>query len=95
VVDEAAERLRAARDRAHLLSGLRAGQQAWRAALECVASAASGEDAVKALGDVLGLDETQALAFLDMQVRRLLPTERDRIDLELEGLRDELGDREA
>jgi DNA gyrase/topoisomerase IV subunit A len=53
------------------------------------------EKTPSALGDLIGLDETQALAILDMQVRRLLPTERDRIDLELEGLRKELGDRRA
>ena len=94
-------RLRRARDRAHILEGLRIALANVDAIIALIRGAADVEAARKALMSWYDLDELQAQAILDMQLRRLAALERERIENEyrelqktIDGLEEMLGDPE-
>ncbi|SDY58257.1 DNA gyrase subunit A [Geodermatophilus africanus] len=81
-------RLRKAEERAHLLRGLAKALDQLDAVIALIRSSASADAARSGLMELLDIDEIQATAILDMQLRRLAALERQRI-------LDELGELEA
>jgi DNA gyrase subunit A len=72
--------LRRARDRAHILEGLRIALQSLDEVIAIIRKAESAEAARTALMDRFGLSEMQAQAILDLQLRRLAALERQKIE---------------
>jgi len=72
--------LRRARDRAHLLEGLRIAVDNIDEVIRIIRSAY--DDATEQLMERFGLSEIQAKAILDMQLRRLQGLEREKIEAE-------------
>jgi DNA gyrase subunit A len=81
-------RLRKAEERAHILRALAKALDQLDAVIALIRGAASAEAAREGLMALLDIDEVQATAILDMQLRRLAALERQRI-------LDELTEREA
>ncbi|WP_448610815.1 DNA gyrase subunit A [Geodermatophilus sp. URMC 60] len=81
-------RLRKAEERAHILRGLAKALDQLDAVIALIRSSESADAARSGLMELLDIDEIQATAILDMQLRRLAALERQRI-------LDELGDLEA
>jgi DNA gyrase subunit A len=81
-------RLRKAEERAHILRGLGKALDALDAVIALIRGAESADAAREGLMQLLDIDEIQATAILDMQLRRLAALERQRI-------LDELAEREA
>ncbi|HVM27523.1 MAG TPA: DNA gyrase subunit A [Mycobacteriales bacterium] len=81
-------RLRKAEERAHILRALARALDQLDAVIALIRGAESAEAAREGLMSLLDIDEVQATAILDMQLRRLAALERQRI-------LDELGEREA
>jgi DNA gyrase subunit A len=81
-------RLRKAEERAHILRALAKALDALDAVIALIRGAESAEAAREGLMALLDIDEVQATAILDMQLRRLAALERQRIV-------DELAEREA
>jgi DNA gyrase subunit A len=81
-------RLRKAEERAHILRALGKALDALDAVIALIRGAESAEAAREGLMQLLDIDEVQATAILDMQLRRLAALERQRI-------LDELAEREA
>jgi DNA gyrase subunit A len=81
-------RLRKAEERAHILRGLAKALDQLDAVIALIRSSASADAARSGLMELLDIDEIQATAILDMQLRRLAALERQRI-------MDELGEIEA
>ena len=75
-----------ARDRAHVLEGLRTALQYLDQVIALIRNAPDAETARQGLIAQFGLTETQAQAILDMQLRRLAALERQRIEDEYQGL---------
>ena len=69
-----------ARERAHILEGLRIALQFLDEVIQTIRSSDSAEAARAALVERFGLSEVQAQAILDMQLRRLAALERQRIE---------------
>jgi DNA gyrase subunit A len=69
-----------ARERAHILEGLRIALQFLDEVIRTIRSSDSAEAARTALMERFGLSEVQAQAILDMQLRRLAALERQRIE---------------
>ncbi|MCC6454812.1 MAG: DNA gyrase subunit A [Caldilineaceae bacterium] len=69
-----------ARERAHILEGLRIALQFLDEVIQTIRSSDSAEAARSALVARFGLSEVQAQAILDMQLRRLAALERQRIE---------------
>jgi DNA gyrase subunit A len=69
-----------ARERAHILEGLRIALQFLDEVIQTIRSSDSAEAARGALVERFGLSEVQAQAILDMQLRRLAALERQRIE---------------
>ena len=69
-----------ARERAHILEGLRIALQYLDEVIRTIRSSDSAEEARSALMERFGLSEVQAQAILDMQLRRLAALERQRIE---------------
>ncbi len=91
--------LRKARQRAHILAGMRIAISQLDAVIALIRASADVEEARNGLMERFGLDEPQAQAILDMQLRRLSALERERIEKEYEelqktinGLEELLGD---
>ena len=91
--------LRKARARAHILAGMRIAISQLDAVIALIRASADVEEARNGLMERFGLDEPQAQAILDMQLRRLSALERARIEKEYEelqktisGLEELLGD---
>ncbi len=91
--------LRKARARAHILAGMRIAISQLDAVIALIRASADVEEARNGLMERFGLDEPQAQAILDMQLRRLSALERERIEKEYEelqktisGLEELLGD---
>jgi len=80
--------LRKAEERAHILRALGKALDQLDAVIALIRAADSAEAALSQLMDLLDIDEIQARAILDMQLRRLAALERQRI-------LDELAEREA
>ena len=80
--------LRKAEERAHILRALGKALDRLDAVIALIRAADSADAALTQLQDLLEIDETQARAILDMQLRRLAALERQRI-------LDELAEREA
>ena len=69
-----------ARERAHILEGLRVALQFLDEVIQAIRASDSAEAARTALVERFGLSEVQAQAILDMQLRRLAALERQRIE---------------
>ncbi len=69
-----------ARERAHILEGLRIALEFLDEVIRTIRASASAEAARTALVERFGLSEVQAQAILDMQLRRLAALERQRIE---------------
>ena len=74
--------LRKARARAHILKGLLIALDEIDAVIQLIRSAADVETARNGLMATFNLDEKQAQAILDMQLRRLAALEREKIETE-------------
>ena len=72
--------LNKARERAHILEGLRIALQFLDDVIQTIRSSDSAEAARTALVERFGLSEVQAQAILDMQLRRLAALERQKIE---------------
>ena len=93
--------LKRARARAHLLEGLRIALGALDAVIELIRRSKDAETARKGLMERFSLDQLQAQAILDMQLRRIAALEREKIENEykelqetIKGLEDLLADRD-
>ena len=86
--------LRKARDRAHILEGLTRALDRLDEVIATIRAASSTEEARTNLITIFGLSEVQANAILDMQLRRLVLLERQRLLDELAVLRATITDLE-
>ena len=78
--------LRVARERAHILEGLRIALQFLDEVIRIIRSADSADDAKGKLIARFGLSDKQTQAILDMQLRRLAALERQKIEDEYNAL---------
>lgn len=78
--------LKKAEDRAHILEGLRIALDNIDAIIALIRGAANDQEAKQGLMETFQLSERQAVAILDMQLRRLTGLERDKIEAEYEEL---------
>jgi DNA gyrase subunit A len=87
-------RLRRAQERAHILQGYLLALDALDAVIALIRASATAEDARAGLVDLLEVDEVQAAAILNLQLRQLAALERQRIVDEAERLLAEIADYE-
>jgi DNA gyrase subunit A len=87
--------LRQARERAHILEGLRIALEFLDEVIRIIRNADSAEDARQKLIAAFGLSERQAQAILDMQLRRLAALERQKIEDEYQALLVQIKEYEA
>jgi DNA gyrase subunit A len=87
-------RLRKAEEEAHIYRGLVKALDALDAVIELIRRSQTVEEARTGLIELLDIDELQARAILDMQLRRLAALERQRIIDELAKLEREIADLE-
>ena len=80
--------LRRAKERAHILEGLRVALSKLDAVIALIRGAKDVETARNGLMKSFGLDQLQAQAILDMQLRRIAALERERIETEYQDLQD-------
>ncbi|OKI57873.1 DNA gyrase subunit A [Micromonospora sp. CB01531] len=85
-------RLRKAEERAHILRGLAKALDALDEVIALIRRSPTVEDARQGLIQLLEIDEVQATAILDMQLRRLAALERQRILDDLAKLELEIAD---
>jgi DNA gyrase subunit A len=85
-------RLRKAEERAHILSGYLKALDALDAVIALIRASATVDDARTGLIELLEIDEIQATAILDMQLRRLAALERQKIIDEYEDLMTKIAD---
>ena len=85
-------RLRKAEERAHILRGLAKALDALDEVIALIRRSPTVEDARQGLIQLLEIDEIQATAILDMQLRRLAALERQRIVDDLAKLEIEIAD---
>ena len=78
--------IKKAQVRAHILEGLRIAIQNLDAVIKLIRAAADADEARQGLMEQFGLDQEQAQAILDMQLRRISSLERRKIDEEYQGL---------
>jgi DNA gyrase subunit A len=88
-------RLRKAQERAHILIALLKAQDRIDEVIALIRSSESAEAARTGLMALLEIDEIQATAILDMQLRRLAALERQRLQDEYDELMAEITDYEA
>jgi DNA gyrase subunit A len=88
--DDDQRRLRAVREREHLLAGLERAQRSRHEVLNIIFDAEDSDAARTALMAAFGLDQQQAATVLDMQFRRMSRRERERISDELTLARTEI-----
>ena len=79
--------LRRARERAHILAGLRIAISNLDAVIALIRTSRDAETARNGLMERFGLDQIQAQAILEMQLRRLAALERERLENEYQELR--------
>ncbi len=87
--------LRVARERAHILEGLRIAIQFLDEVIRIIRTADNGEDAKAKLIVRFNLSDKQAQAILDMQLRRLAALERQKIEDEYNALLGQIAHYEA
>ena len=87
-------RLRKANERAHILRGLVKALDALDEVIALIRASASADVARVGLMELLDVDEIQAQAILDMQLRRLAALERQRIVDDLAKIEEEIADLE-
>ena len=75
-----------ARDRAHILEGLRVALENLDEVIALIRASADSEEARNGLMQQFGLTEAQSQAILEMQLRRLAALERERIENEYQEL---------
>ncbi|MBI4200296.1 MAG: DNA gyrase subunit A [Chloroflexi bacterium] len=78
--------IKKAQARVHILEGLRIALQNLEAVIQLIRAAPDVEAARAGLMERFGLDEVQAQAILDMQLRRLAALERQRLETEYRDL---------
>ena len=78
--------LKKARQRAHILAGLRIAISNLDEVIQLIRASESAQVARQALVDRFGLDTDQAQAILDMQLRRLAALEREQLEKEYNDL---------
>jgi len=88
-------RLRKAEERAHILRGLVKALDQLDAVIALIRSSASAEAARGGLMELLAIDEVQATAILDMQLRRLAALERQRIVDDLAEIEQQIAELQA
>ena len=86
--------LRKARERAHILEGLRVALNNLDAIIALIRAARDVEEARNGLMEQFSLTQVQAQAILDMQLRRLAALERERIENEYQELQERIRDLE-
>ena len=79
--------LTAAKKRAHILEGLKIALDNLDAVIKTIRSSKTQEDAKNNLVSKFKLSEVQAIAILDMQLRRLAALEREKIENEYEEIK--------
>ena len=84
-----------ARERAHILEGLRIALENLDEVIALIRASADTEEARNGLVNRFGLTETQAQAILEMQLRRLAALERERIENEYQELMERVADLES
>jgi DNA gyrase subunit A len=84
-----------ARERAHILEGLRIALENLDEVIALIRASADAEEARTGLMTQFGLTEAQAQAILEMQLRRLAALERERIENEFQELRRRIADLEG
>jgi DNA gyrase subunit A len=87
--------LRKAQERAHILSALLKAIDQIDAVIALIRASASASVAQQGLMDLLDIDETQARAILDMQLRKLAALERQQLVDEYEELMAQIADYES
>jgi len=87
-------RLRKANERAHILRGLVKALDALDEVIALIRASQTVDDARQGLIELLDIDEIQAQAILDMQLRRLAALERQRIVDDLAKIEAEIADLE-
>ncbi|MGH3439134.1 MAG: DNA gyrase subunit A [Sciscionella sp.] len=85
-------RLRKAEERAHILRGLVKALDALDEVIALIRRSPSAEDARPGLMELLDIDQEQAVAILDMQLRRLAALERQKIIDDLAKIEIEIAD---
>ena len=75
-----------ARERAHILEGLRIALEHLDEVIRLIRASASPDEAKQGLMTKFGLSDKQAQAILDMRLQRLTGLERDKIELEYQEL---------
>jgi DNA gyrase subunit A len=85
-------RLRKKEERAHILRGYLKALDALDAVIALIRNSASAEEARTGLMELLDIDEIQAVAILDLQLRRLAALERLKIQQEAEEIEREIID---
>ncbi len=90
-----AYRLRKAEERAHILRGLAKALDQLDAVIALIRGSASAEEARTGLMALLDIDEIQATAILELQLRRLAALERQRIIDDLVEIETEIADLRA
>ncbi len=88
-------RLRKAEERAHILRGLVKALDMLDEVIALIRASASAEAARSGLMDLLDIDELQARAILDMQLRSLAALERQRIIDDLAKIEEEIAELKA
>jgi DNA gyrase subunit A len=88
-------RLRKAEERAHILRALAKALDQLDAVIQLIRSSPSAEEARGGLMQLLDIDEIQATAILDMQLRRLAALERQRIIDELAEIETQIAELQA
>ena len=87
--------LKAARERAHIVEGLRLAIDRLDEVIEIIRGSADAATARANLVQQLGLTEVQASAILDMQLRRLAALEREKLEEEYKDLLKRIAELEA
>src|ERR1035438_9816337 len=87
--------LRKARERAHIVSALLKAIDAIDEVIALIRASASAAEAQQSLMDLLEIDDEQARAILDMQLRKLAALERQALIDEYEELMARIGEYEA
>ena len=87
--------LRRARERSHILAGLRIAISHLDEVIRLIRGSDSAETARTELMSRFGLDERQSQAILDLQLRRLAELERQRLEQEYQDLQDAIREMEA
>jgi DNA gyrase subunit A len=90
-----AYRLRKAEERAHILRGLVKALDQLDAVIQLIRSSPSADEARVGLRELLDIDDVQATAILDMQLRRLAALERRKIINDLAEIEAQIAELEA